>query len=68
MRVTVDQNLCIGSGNCVRIADDLFTQDDEDALVVLLVEHPAEDRQAAARQAVATCPTGAITVADDDAG
>lgn len=64
MRVEVDTEVCIGSGNCVRIADDVFDQNDE-AVVVLLVERPSPEREAAVRMAEATCPTGAIAIFDD---
>ncbi|MFE4059271.1 ferredoxin, partial [Streptomyces sp. NPDC059096] len=46
MRVTVDQESCVGAGQCVLNAPDVFDQDD-DGFVVLLNEAPgAEDRDA----------------------
>ncbi|MFE3743374.1 ferredoxin [Streptomyces sp. NPDC059134] len=48
MRVTVDQESCVGAGQCVLNAPDVFDQDD-DGFVVLLNEAPgAEDRDAVA--------------------
>ena len=64
MRVTIDRDLCIGSGNCVRLADDVFDQDDE-AVAVVLIEEPGPDRDAVVRMAAETCPTGAIGIVDD---
>jgi ferredoxin len=45
----------------VDTAPDLFDLDD-DGCVVVKVERPAEERQVAARDAVAQCPTMAIAV------
>jgi ferredoxin len=65
MRVTVDREVCIGSGNCVRLAGDVFDQDEVEGVVVLLIEEPSVEREASVREAAATCPTGAITIIDD---
>jgi ferredoxin len=64
MRVTVDQDVCIGSGNCVRIANDVFDQDDL-GVVVLRIDTPSPERAAAVRLAADTCPTGAIAIVED---
>jgi ferredoxin len=76
VRVTVDREVCIGSGNCVYTAPEVFEQDDE-GLVVLVapgvardvsgevaaeVETPHED---AVRAAVAHCPSGALRIVGD---
>jgi ferredoxin len=62
MRVTVDQDKCVASGQCVLSAADVFDQRDEDAVVVLLDPDPPADRADAVRRAAALCPAGAITV------
>lgn len=59
-RVAVDTGLCIGSGQCVRLAAGVFAQRDEDGLVTLLVEHPAGPLREDASTAAALCPSGAI--------
>lgn len=59
-RVTVDTSVCIGSGQCVRLAGEVFTQRDEDGLVALRVEHPAGAAAQDATTAAALCPSGAI--------
>ena len=61
MRITIDRDVCIGSGNCVRIAEDVFDQDDE-ALAVLVNPAPAPERLADVRQVVEACPTSAIAI------
>lgn len=61
MKIHADRDVCIGAGNCVLAAEDVFDQDD-DATVVVLVEEPGPDREGAVRSAVAQCPSGALRV------
>jgi ferredoxin len=63
MKVIADRDVCIGAGMCVMTADSVFDQDD-DGLVVLLTEDPDGADAAAARAAVALCPSGALSVRD----
>ena len=62
MTIEVDETRCIGSGNCVLTAPDLFDQRDEDGIAVVLDRDPAPGRHDGARQAAELCPTSAITV------
>jgi ferredoxin len=62
MKVTVDQNICASSGNCVMNAPELFDQRDEDGVVVLLNEHPSSEQAEGARRAAAACPALAIHI------
>ena len=62
MKVHVDQEACVASGQCVMAAEDVFDQRDEDGVVVLLEPEPSPDRAADVRQAAAVCPALAITV------
>jgi ferredoxin len=64
MRIQADRDVCIGAGNCVLAAEDVFDQDD-DAVVVVLTEHPSPDQEPAVRNAVAQCPSGALSLVDD---
>jgi ferredoxin len=61
MRVTIDQDACVCSGQCVLAAPDVFDQSD-DGFVVLLANHPPPELDEDVRQAAATCPALAITV------
>ena len=62
VKVTVDQNICASSGNCVMNAPELFDQREEDGVVVLLNEHPSAEQAEGARRAAAACPALAIHI------
>lgn len=64
MKVTVDQDRCVASGQCVMTADDVFDQRDEDGVVVLLDENPPAERVDDVKHAESVCPALAITVED----
>jgi ferredoxin len=60
MKVIIDQDRCIGAGQCVLSAPDVFDQRDEDGIVVLLKENPPEELHEDVRQAARVCPALAI--------
>ncbi|ETZ44910.1 ferredoxin-2 [Mycobacterium avium MAV_120709_2344] len=60
--MTVDQDLCASSGNCVMNAPEVFDQRDDDGVVVLLNPHPTAEQAQGARRAAAACPALAIRV------
>ncbi|MGW4906154.1 ferredoxin [Streptomyces sp. NPDC004270] len=60
MKVIVDQNKCVASGQCVLSAPDVFDQREEDGIVVLLAATPPEGVEDDVRQAAALCPAQAI--------
>ncbi len=64
MRVTVDQDRCVGSGQCVLAAERVFDQRDEDGIVVLLDEAPPAELDADVRQAAEICPALAIALTE----
>ena len=64
MKVVVDQGECVGAGQCVLAADDVFDQRDSDGLVDLLDASPPAERSADVRHAAAVCPASAIVVED----
>lgn len=61
--VTVDRSLCIGSGDCVDTAPDVFQLDDEDKAVVVDPDGaPLDDILTAA----GGCPVSAIFVIGEE--
>lgn len=64
MHVTVNTSICVGAGQCVLAAEEVFDQDD-DGIVVLLDADPDSAQHAAARRAASLCPARAITVSGD---
>jgi ferredoxin len=63
-KVHVDEDLCIGAGQCVLVAPDVFDQDDK-GLVILLDATPPAHLHEAARKAAKLCPARAITIEED---
>jgi ferredoxin len=64
MKVTVDQDKCISSGQCVLNAGEVFDQRDEDGVVVLLSDNPGDEQADDVRKAAAACPSLAINIED----
>lgn len=65
MKLHADRDRCIGAGLCVLSSPTLFDQGDDDGLVVLLTEHPAEADTADARKiADHICPSKAIRISE----
>jgi ferredoxin len=63
IHVTVDRGLCIGSGDCVDTAPDVFQLDDEDKAVVVDPDGaPVDD----ILQAAGNCPVSAIFVVGEE--
>ena len=62
MKVIIDRGKCLSNGNCVMSAPTIFTQDEDDALVLLLKENPDPGEEESARDAVRRCPVRAISV------
>lgn len=63
MRVVVESNMCMGSGNCVGESPEVFTQD-SDGVVVVLNETPPEELRDRVELAAAECPSQCIRVED----
>jgi ferredoxin len=63
VKVHADRDVCIQAGNCVMVADNLFDQDDE-GIVVVLVDDVPDGEEAKAREAVKLCPSQALTIVD----
>lgn len=60
MRVMIDKDKCIASGQCVLASPEAFAQD-EDGLVVILQERPSAELHDSVRAAVRACPAAVIS-------
>jgi ferredoxin len=63
--IVVDRELCMGSGMCIMYAPETFTHDAETKAVV--IDGPGDPVERI-RTAVEACPTGALSIADDQEG
>lgn len=64
-RISIDQDICVGSGTCTSLLPDFFALDEEDR------SHPRADTadpRPGLLQAANYCPTGAIHVIDAETG
>ena len=63
MRIVLDEEKCSSLGMCEAVAPDVFEVGDDGALQLLQLS-PPEDRRADMEEAVAACPTGALSIED----
>lgn len=63
MKIVLDENKCSSLGMCESVAPDVFEVGDDGSLTVLAPEQP-EDQRALMEEAVAACPTGALSLTD----
>ena len=63
--ISIDRDLCMGSGMCIMYAPGTFAHDGETKAVVI---DSAGDPIDSIRIAVEACPTGALTVVGDEQG
>jgi ferredoxin len=66
MRVSADREACISAGRCLAATSEVFDQDEEGLVVVLLPDPPGEQQRVKARKAAYACPAGAIEIRSDD--
>jgi ferredoxin len=66
VRIKADRDVCVGAGMCVLTAPLVFDQDTEEGLVLVLDVDLSGELADAARQAVDLCPSGALSVEEDD--
>lgn len=63
MKIVLDETKCSSLGMCESVAPDFFEVGDDGALQ-LLDEAPPEDKRALIEEAVAACPTAALSIED----
>jgi ferredoxin len=61
MRIKVDATKCIGAGLCVVAAPEVFSQNEDDGLVIVLQEYPPQHLHEACREAARLCPALVIS-------
>ncbi len=64
MHVTINEGRCIGAGQCVLAAANVFDQREDDGVVILLDENPPASEAAAVNDAAALCPAAVIEVSE----
>ena len=62
MRVEVDRGRCNGYGNCVLVAPEVFTFDDENNVSTAMTDAVPAEHVEATQLAVTDCPAQAIRV------
>ncbi|MFG2494525.1 ferredoxin [Streptomyces caniferus] len=62
MKVIVDEDKCVGAGQCVLAAAEVFDQREDDGVVVLLDAAPPHALHSSVEDAAARCPALAIEV------
>jgi len=67
MKLLADISKCVGAGQCVMFAEDLFSQDEDTGLVSVLVPNPSPGQRESAERAIIACPSLAIWL-EDEAG
>ncbi|AJC53599.1 MULTISPECIES: ferredoxin [Streptomyces] len=64
MKILIDEDKCVGAGQCVLAAADVFDQRDEDGIVILLDAAPPNASLPQVKDAAARCPALAIEVVE----
>ncbi|MGH3492605.1 MAG: ferredoxin, partial [Sciscionella sp.] len=64
MKIQADTDVCVGAGQCVLTAPELFDQSEDDGTVRVLDTEPDERHKATVEQAVLLCPSGALSLQD----
>ena len=65
VKVVVDFDECASNAVCMGIVPEVFEVRD-DGYLYILNENPPEELRGKLREAVLSCPTGAISLAEDD--
>jgi ferredoxin len=65
VRISVDHDLCMGNGQCVFLAPEVFRHNENRQSEVI---DPAAAPEETVLKAAGFCPTGAISVADARSG
>ena len=64
MKVSVEADKCVAAGHCVLAAPEVFDQNEEDGVVIVLDDEPDPEFHEAVRQAAQLCPAAAIRLSE----
>lgn len=64
MSFTVNASRCVGAGVCALAAPNVFEQNDDDGIIVVLDNNPPAHQANAIRDAAARCPAAVIVLMD----
>ncbi len=62
MQVSIDQDKCVGAGQCVLAAPEVYDQRDEDGVAFLLIDTPDEGQRTVIEESARVCPAAAISI------
>ena len=65
LTVLIDRDLCIGSGNCAKVAPEVFELDDT-GVIAFRDDAPSDADPARVREACQVCPVDALIVRDGE--
>lgn len=60
MKVSVEADKCVAAGHCVLAAAEVFDQNEDDGVVIVLDDEPDPEYHDAVRQAAQLCPAAVI--------
>ncbi|HIF37721.1 MAG TPA: ferredoxin [Gemmatimonadetes bacterium] len=66
LTVRIDRDLCVGFGDCIDLAEDIFEFDENDIAVFKVKTASEEIDQEALLEACRSCPVDAIVVLDGE--
>ena len=66
MKVKVNQDKCIGCGNCFALSESNVFDFNDDGLAHCILDEIPEDLQEVAKDAIDQCPTSAIEEVKDE--
>ncbi len=65
MKASVDKELCMGDRNCNMLCPEVFQDDEDELMSIVLVDEIPENYRDLAIQAAEECPAQAITIEGD---
>jgi ferredoxin len=64
MKVSVESDKCVAAGHCVLAAAEVFDQNEDDGVVIVLNDDPDPEQYDAVRQAAQLCPAAVIRLTE----